>query len=313
MPAEIKEKDLKPRPMDFEEILGRAERSRQAQEQKELRDAESERQQRERRDCLEAVRVLFSDAHEACECMAQDPDNTTLVSHAVERFLLLGRGIQDAELAPILEELPLPGTPDDDAFLSLRFVLALLREGLEGNREGLSLALKELADHPNLRDAHEWLGNLADKFCGYEPAIPGMRGGIAQPVPKRMSERSIEAECALGLRLRDPSNGAADKDLVSPSVKTKQAPVDPELSQRQYDILEALYLLKAFSCDSRVTTAQVAKRAEGPCVNPEAFKEPIADLKHKKLIDTKDGRGGGCWLTDDGRRLIERLRDLSKQ
>ncbi len=41
-------------------------------------------------------------------------------------------------------------------------------------------------------------------------------------------------------------------------------------------------------------------KTEGPSVNPEVFKRPIADLKQRGLIDTQGGPGGGCWLTDAG-------------
>jgi hypothetical protein len=41
--------------------------------------------------------------------------------------------------------------------------------------------------------------------------------------------------------------------------------------------------------------------------DPNQFKEVIADLKRLKYIDTKEGRGGGCWLSDSGRRRAEKL------
>jgi predicted transcriptional regulator len=85
---------------------------------------------------------------------------------------------------------------------------------------------------------------------------------------------------------------------------------DPALSDRQYNLLQAMYELEAFHADSKQTTLAIANKAEGPNVNPETFKEPIAELKRLGLVDTKEGRKGGCWLTSKGKRLIKKVRKL---
>ena len=82
------------------------------------------------------------------------------------------------------------------------------------------------------------------------------------------------------------------------------------LSKRQYNILESLYRFEAFSADSLRTTEEIAKKAEGSEANPEQFKRPIADLKKRGLVGAKLGKGGGCWLTKDGKSLIKRERGL---
>ncbi len=74
----------------------------------------------------------------------------------------------------------------------------------------------------------------------------------------------------------------------------------PVLSHRKSLILQALQELKAGSPYDRVTTKQVAKAAEGPAANPDAFKEPIAELVKDGFVKSKAGRGGGCWLTKKG-------------
>jgi DNA-binding IscR family transcriptional regulator len=63
----------------------------------------------------------------------------------------------------------------------------------------------------------------------------------------------------------------------------------------------------AFDSDHRQRTEDIAVRAIGPSADPNQFKEVIADLKRLKYIDTKEGRGGGCWLSDSGRRRAEKL------
>jgi hypothetical protein len=81
----------------------------------------------------------------------------------------------------------------------------------------------------------------------------------------------------------------------------------PALGDRQYLILQALLMLDATSADQRVSTAEVATKAEGSSANPANFKEPIAGLKTKQLIDSREGRGGGVWLTSSGKRIAEKL------
>jgi hypothetical protein len=82
--------------------------------------------------------------------------------------------------------------------------------------------------------------------------------------------------------------------------------IDTPLSARQLNILEALYLLGAFDADTRQTTEEIAVKAEGKGVDPAGFKEPIAELGSLKLVETKRGRSGGCWLTGKGRERAER-------
>jgi hypothetical protein len=100
------------------------------------------------------------------------------------------------------------------------------------------------------------------------------------------------------------------KEKITPAGGSIDSELGPALSDRQYDLLEALYRAKAFHADAKQTTLEVAQKAEGPGVNPEAFKEPITGLKRLGLVDTKEGRGGGCWLTSSGRRLIKQIRKL---
>jgi DNA-binding IscR family transcriptional regulator len=80
------------------------------------------------------------------------------------------------------------------------------------------------------------------------------------------------------------------------------------LNERQYDILEAMLILKATDPARKKTTEEIAIAAEGSESNPEAFKHPIANLKRRGLVATRGGRGGGCWLTPSGRSLAEQLK-----
>jgi hypothetical protein len=82
----------------------------------------------------------------------------------------------------------------------------------------------------------------------------------------------------------------------------------PKLSDRQYNILVAMLELKAFTAESRATTDGIAEKAEGPTASPEQFKRPVSGLRRRRLLDSKTGRDGGCWLTDKGRQLAELIK-----
>ena len=84
-----------------------------------------------------------------------------------------------------------------------------------------------------------------------------------------------------------------------------------EITDRQRYILQALHENKAFDRGNLMTTAEVAKEAEGPEANPENFKEPMSDLSYQRLIETKTGRGGGAWLTEEGIKLTEHITSKS--
>jgi hypothetical protein len=96
-----------------------------------------------------------------------------------------------------------------------------------------------------------------------------------------------------------------------PAEENRGAIGDSEpLSRRQMNILVALLDLGATESDKRQTTPAIAKKAEGPYVNPDQLKESVASLCDLGLVATKEGRGGGCWLTDKGKVRAERLRKL---
>jgi hypothetical protein len=81
----------------------------------------------------------------------------------------------------------------------------------------------------------------------------------------------------------------------------------PALSDRQYLILQTLLMMRATSANNRQTTAIIAAKAEGTRANPVQFKQNIAILKHAGFLSTKEGRGGGCWLTAKGQEVARNL------
>jgi DNA-binding IscR family transcriptional regulator len=69
--------------------------------------------------------------------------------------------------------------------------------------------------------------------------------------------------------------------------------------------LAAMLELSAVDDQRRATTEEIAKRTEGPDVDPKQFKEPVADLKRRGLINSTAGRGGGCRLTAKGMTVAQ--------
>ncbi|MGA2619872.1 MAG: hypothetical protein ABSF26_19840 [Thermoguttaceae bacterium] len=82
----------------------------------------------------------------------------------------------------------------------------------------------------------------------------------------------------------------------------------PVLSKRQYWIIEAMFRLEAVDAAKLRTTPEIATKVER-ATNADAFKEAIADLRKRGLIETKEGRGGGCWLTAAGSAIAKRLQE----
>lgn len=79
------------------------------------------------------------------------------------------------------------------------------------------------------------------------------------------------------------------------------------LSQRAREALVAMLDLNAIDSDRRQSTEAIAAKASGGDAN--ALKVVMSELKSRDLIDTRTGRGGGCWLTERGRARATKLRD----
>jgi len=86
---------------------------------------------------------------------------------------------------------------------------------------------------------------------------------------------------------------------------------DPVLSPLQYEILEALWRLKGTDAEKRKTASDIAKKVGGNATE-QSCKSPLSDLKRRSLVDSKEGRGGGSWLTPKGLELIVQVREGKK-
>jgi hypothetical protein len=307
-------------PTSLKGILWRAKAEAKHQEETRRQRTEQQRRHNEQRQRLEALRDLFQQAFEAAHRGAEDPNDPTHLSDVTERIMALGLGMVAERLGGLLDALPMAGTLHAPVYLPLHFAIQVLRQARDRKRKKVRAALHELRDHPNLRDYYRWFPVVADRFCGYADAMPGVPGKLVQPPP--LPEECLtpahwkEVERALGFVLTassastEPRNQRAQDNRRGENFLEPAAELNAGLSHRQYDILKALYQLKAFTSDSRQTTATIACEAEGKHVNPESFKVPLAQLRYRTLVESKSGRGGGIWLTPAGKVLIRRVRNL---
>ncbi len=92
------------------------------------------------------------------------------------------------------------------------------------------------------------------------------------------------------------------------AVEVDSPPFDEPLSERAQIVLIAMVELNAIDSDRRQTTEEIACKALGNKSEGNTLKGVMAELKTRKLINSKTGRGGGCWLTANGRQRAEKLR-----
>jgi hypothetical protein len=116
--------------------------------------------------------------------------------------------------------------------------------------------------------------------------------------------------CDVLLAELDSIAAAQSPTLADTDAETNAAAIGPvdrewnDLTDRQRDCLQALYEAKALDADTSLTADEIATRAAG-AKDPSGFKRPLSDLCQRGLIDSKTGRGGGSWITTEGRLLVE--------
>lgn len=101
-------------------------------------------------------------------------------------------------------------------------------------------------------------------------------------------------------QIAEPAEDAAQTPLADEREDTI-----PALSDRKYEILQAMAELGATSADERQTTDKIAVKAEGKAANTSNYKVPLAELKKDSYVESKKSRGGGYWLSVKGKRVAE--------
>jgi hypothetical protein len=102
------------------------------------------------------------------------------------------------------------------------------------------------------------------------------------------------------------SEGAgAGSEGDKPPTPGDDAPPDDPLCERAQIVLQVLLTRNAVDSDSRVTTAEIVETTGG--IDPVPYKPVIADLCRRGYAKTKEGRGGGVWLTEKGKERAAKL------
>jgi hypothetical protein len=110
--------------------------------------------------------------------------------------------------------------------------------------------------------------------------------------------------------LMEPPNitagSAATEDL-----NRKEAPdEEPGPHNHAGKILIQLLNYGADCYEKRLTTEKIARRfptRAGEAIDPNNLKRPMAKLNGMGLVETRDGRGGGCWLSPSGKTAALRI------
>ena len=128
--------------------------------------------------------------------------------------------------------------------------------------------------------------------------------GCGRVFPRRSKPLAFYRMAAVALR-RTKASAKPLKLQISElfGIQSSEKP----LGERAQLILVAMLELDAVDSDRRRSTEDIAVKAQGSGTDPNALKSVMAELKTRVLIDSKTGRGGGCWLTDSGRLRAEKL------
>jgi len=154
------------------------------------------------------------------------------------------------------------------------------------------------------------LTNWAEGGDAFAAAFDKVLGPMFDAMSKNQQANASPSVTSPAAKKKQGGAGSAPK-----KARSTKTPTIPILSERQYNILQAMLELGATAVQDRFTTEKIALKAEGSGTSPEQFKRPMSDLKKRKLVDSQDGRDGGSWLTDNGRTvagLIKNKRDTKQ-
>lgn len=166
-----------------------------------------------------------------------------------------------------------------------------------------------------LFDASERLNGDKSRLINPFPSMPcTAKPEDRTPEETLQYERFIQCAAYLALQAQICDISEGEVERLSEYLEDIQADLDemtdvgtPTLSARQYLILQSLLEMGAVAANKRENTEAIATKAEGSLADVNGFKEPIAELKQQGFIETKEGRGGGCWLTTSGKNTAEKL------
>lgn len=99
--------------------------------------------------------------------------------------------------------------------------------------------------------------------------------------------------------------GTGAKTQGKPPAPRDANTTDEPLCDRAQLVLQTLLKADAVDSDSRITTAEIVKNSGG--LDPVPYKPVVADLNRRGYVNTKQGSGGGVWLTKQGKDRAAKL------
>jgi hypothetical protein len=120
------------------------------------------------------------------------------------------------------------------------------------------------------------------------------------------SLRSANLPLVEALVVADDGRWSIADEVIRAALPDRPVEEEP-LSDRAQSVLMAMLELGALDSDQRRSTEDIAIKTLGDGTDPNALKSVMADLKTRKFINSKTGSGGGCWLTEAGKRRAEKL------
>ncbi len=146
-------------------------------------------------------------------------------------------------------------------------------------------------------------------------ALYPMSGGWAEPSRPEAIERVVQLMRPLEVWIEElrllvqpphsvPPTGGPSSPAQPTGISGEAKPASElPLVDRELDVLQALCELNALDEDSRVTANAIAKKATGD-EEPDRVKREIANLARLECVASKEGRGGGSWITERGQAWL---------
>lgn len=102
-----------------------------------------------------------------------------------------------------------------------------------------------------------------------------------------------------------------DESHVTPDVPCESASPPyaalEVLTPSQRYILEAMFNAKSFNAVALLSTDEIARKSGAGQGSGENLKQPMSDLRQLGLVDSRRGRNGGYFLTENGRAVCEQI------
>jgi hypothetical protein len=229
-----------------------------------------------------------------------------------QRLVQFSKTASDAGYAKNIRALTVNNYPDVRARADTKskrwisIAMDLVKAALSEDEDGV-LALIQACPPDERWDVVFNTRPLLDQILAPHVSASGkaMRKDSSIAIPEDGTDKSAKAGVE-GAQQGIPRIEAADEQASDSGVERLNAN-ESTLCERGKLVLTVLLRNQAFDSDRLQTTTFITAKATGPSADPNGFKHVISKLKSLRLIETKEGRGGGCWLTPKGRLRAEKI------